>query len=249
MKSLLTRRRLWLFWVLAVILFIAVALMPLGTQKTRVAGLALLFVAWFGLVVLLWRHLYLRLAVLAVSLGSAVFLALPGRAQVDVEGLRRDYVAGLQRYDHVPYYWGGESFMGIDCSGLVRRGLIDAAFCRGLRSLDPGLVRFSLDLWWHDCSAEALGQGWRGLARHVMDIPNINTLDHSKILPGDLAVTASGHHVMAYLGDRRWIEADPGAEKVVVISTQKGDNPWFHSHMTIVRWGILDSVPFSSANP
>jgi hypothetical protein len=238
-NSWLTRRLLWLIWLLACVAFIAVVLMPLSTQRTRVAGVGLAFLVWFGLMALLWRYVYLRIVVIAISIGSAVFLTLPARGEVDVNVLRQDYLAGLRRYEHVPYYWGGESFKGIDCSGLVRRGLIDAAFCRGLRSLDPGLVRYSLDLWWHDCTANDLGHGWRSLTQLVMDTPRLNTLDHSKILPGDLAVTSTGHHVMAYIGDQRWIEADPGEGKVVVIPAPSDTNSWFHTQMTIVRWSIL----------
>ncbi|MFO1522592.1 MAG: hypothetical protein U1G05_11240 [Kiritimatiellia bacterium] len=38
----------------------------------------------------------------------------------------------------------------------------------------------------------------------------INTMDVSALLPGDLAFTRSGAHVLVYFGDGKWIQADPG---------------------------------------
>jgi hypothetical protein len=59
------------------------------------------------------------------------------------------------------------------------------------------------------------------------------------VLPGDLAVTRSGVHIMAYLGNKRWIEADPAAGSVITITAPSANNSWFHTPMNIVRWGIL----------
>jgi len=89
---------------------------------------------------------------------------IPGSAArnlPDSEALRSDYVAGLRRYNGVTYFWGGEELPGHRLLGLIRRGLIDSLFCRGIRTFDPGLVRRALDLWWHDCTAEVLGEATR----------------------------------------------------------------------------------------
>ena len=34
-----------------------------------------------------------------------------------------DYVAVAEQFLHTPYYWGGKSYQGIDCSGLVQTSL------------------------------------------------------------------------------------------------------------------------------
>jgi cell wall-associated NlpC family hydrolase len=166
-------------------------------------------------------------------------LALPARTSPPTEILRTDYLAALQRYSGVAYYWGGETGRGIDCSGLIRRGLIDALFLRGMRTLDSGLVRQAISLWWHDCTASALGDEHRGLTVRVLATPSVNVLDHSKVRPGDLAVTTSGVHIMAYLGNNRWIEADPGEGCVITVTAPSKDNIWFRAPMNIVRWSIL----------
>lgn len=64
--------------------------------------------------------------------------------------------------------------------------------------------------------------------------------DHSLLKPGDLAVTDDGVHVMAYLGDRAWIEADPHAHQVIEVILPS-DNPWFRMPVVFVRWQCLTS--------
>jgi hypothetical protein len=237
LKAIFTSRLPWLLWLAALSLFIAVWLFPLSTAATRLTGLLLLAVVWLGLIALAWQNRPFRFGLLGISALCAVFLVLPARHHLDAASLRSAYVAGLRRYNGVTYYWGGESPKGIDCSGLIRRGLVDSFFLRGIHTLDAGLIRYAIWLWWHDCSARDFGEG-HGFTTHLSSTPSINALDHSKILPGDLAVTSTGVHNMAYLGDNLWIEADPDIGRVVTVSVPT-DNLWFHGPMNIVRWNVL----------
>jgi len=70
----------------------------------------------------------------------------------------------------------------------------------------------------------------------LFPIPRINQADPSRFLPGDLAVTGDGSHVMAYLGESRWIEAHPDPGKVIVVKVPSSDNPRFQIPVKIVRW-------------
>jgi len=229
-----------------VVLFVAVWLYPVSDGRTRLAGLILVPVIWLSLIALVWKRRVPRAGLLSVTALGAVFLVLPGRSHRDVALLRGDDAAALRRYAGVRYYWGGESPKGIDCSGLMRRGLIDSLFLRGVRSADPELVRYSVWIWWHDCTAADLGDG-HGFTTRCFPVRSINDLDHSRILPGDLAVTTSGAHVMGYLGGNAWIEADPYEERVIIETSPSSRNPWFTAPMNIVRWNILESADSTPA--
>ena len=230
-------RLLRALWLSALLLLIAVALYPVSNRWSRLLSVALLATVLLGALALFWRRPVARWTLIAVITIAAALIAGPGRNLPEVHVMRDDYLKGLQRYDGVTYFWGGENLRGIDCSGLVRRGLIDTLFVRGVRELHPGLIRESLSLWWNDCTAKALGNG--RLTTPVTDAPSINTLRHDQILPGDLAVTTDGLHVLAYLGNSTWIEADPGIHKVIKVQVPVEDNGWFNTPVRIVRWRLL----------
>ena len=240
MHRWIIRRLPWFLWVGAcVVLFIALVF-PITNTLIRLITVLGVVVVWFGLIALLWRHGIVRLTLLVLTGVVAVFILLPERAHPDRDALRNRYIERLRRYEGVTYVWGGEGPTGIDCSGLIRRGLIDALLLTGMQSLDPGPVRRALALWWSDCRASALGQCRDKITTPVSEAPSVNRLDHAVVAPGDLAVTANGVHVMAYLGDQVWIEADPGLGRVVAVPVPAPDNPWFRVPIRIVRWSILD---------
>jgi hypothetical protein len=232
-------KTLWLLWVTALIFLIACMLYPVSYRITRLASLILLFTVWFGLIGLLWKKPWFRWSLVTVTTFFGSFLALPARPLPPSEELRSHYLHALQRYEGVTYYWGGESFRGIDCSGLIRRGLIDSFFLTGLKNGDPGLVRRAMSLWWHDCTAKALSEQHRGLTRSLFDTISLNDLDHTTVLPGDLAITSNGVHILAYIGNKRWIQADPHAGRVISLSAPSSENPWFNDPMKICRWTIF----------
>lgn len=222
-------------WPIAIVLF----LYPINNAITQ-SGLVLsLLGIWMGCIYFGWRKKWLRLLFLAFTLLPIGFLAAPGR-NYGRDKLRQNYVNNLRSYEGTRYVWGGENQLGVDCSGLVRTGLIKASFQQGIVTVNPTLVRFSLSLWWHDSTAKALGEEYCGQTRHVLNAKSINELEASEALPGDIAVTASGVHVLAYLGNNEWIEADPHFANVVIVKIPAAKNPWFQEPVHIMRWTELE---------
>ena len=85
-----------------------------------------------------------------------------------------------------------------------------------------------------------MGEEYRGLTKRLFNAPDLKSLDHDRILPGDFAVTSDGVHVMAYLGNETWIEADPGKLKVIKIHAPATTNGWFRRPVNIMRWSCLN---------
>ncbi len=229
-----SRRILLAVWQISLLALVALWIFPVGYRVTRCTMLVLSFAVWGGALLLFWKSKLFRAGSIALVLLLAAALLLPGRKE-NAGDLRREYVASLEKYEGTRYVWGGENWAGIDCSGLVRRGLIDADFKRGWQTANPRLLRESLALWWFDSTAKALGEEYRGQSRHLFDAASISGLDHSKILPGDFAVTSSGVHTLAYLGGEVWIEADPGAGKVIRLKVSEG-HVWLEGPVRLMRW-------------
>lgn len=214
---------------------------PIRFASLRAAMLATIILLLGGALLLLWRFKPVRWAGLSIAAVLLAIVLAPGRA-VDEKALKREYVSAMQSYAGTPYVWGGETRRGIDCSGLMRCGLIDAEARRGLRTLNPALLRAALGLWWNDCSARALKDGYRSQTRVLFRAPGINRVDLTRLEPGDMAVTSNGVHVLAYVGQQTWIEADPNAlrgDQVVQVTTPT-PNAWFNTPVHIVRWIQLE---------
>jgi len=225
---------------LTLLLLVAgVIAIPIRNEAIRIALLAGPFLLWAAGLSLFWRQWPIRLVYLALAIGAGALALLPTRP-IDFDRLRMVYVADLVSYHDTPYLWGGETHLGIDCSGLIRAGLFDAEFKEGLRTRNFTLLRKSASLWWNDCTAKALGEEFQGRTHVLFTAPNLNEADYSKLQPGDLAIVAGGSHILAYLGRMEWIEADPGDGMKVLTVHAPSKQGWFATDATLVRWRILE---------
>jgi len=226
-------------WRISFVAVIFLWLYPVGYRSTRIAIIGLLLAIWVGVLVLWWNRRTVRTVAIGLACAVALLAIWPGRTP-DITQLRSQYVRSLVGYEGTKYVWGGEAWLGIDCSGLVRRGLIDASLQQGLRTANPGLIRHSFSMRWFDCSARALQEEYRNQTHRLFLAQSIRDLDHSKLEAGDFAVTANGVHTLAYLGDRTWIEADPGAGRVIKVLAND-ENSWLRVPVELIRWRAFEN--------
>jgi len=212
---------------------------PVNSTLHRLVLVVSIGVCWSGLTNLLWNQKRVRCLFLLLPLLVAIPFVLPAR-DIDTAVLREDYVRRLNAFEGDDYYWGGESSRGIDCSGLPRRAFRDALLSYGLRNLNGKACRAFLEQWWFDASAKALGEGYRSYTVPVGVSGTIEKMDYGDLMPGDIAVTSSGIHALAYAGEDDWIQAEPGIGKVVTLDGRKSQNLWFGRPVIAHRWRILD---------
>lgn len=235
------QRLLFACWFAVLIAVVVVIAHPASIGILRVFIAAAIPILWLVGIVLLRRIKQLAVSVFVLGLAGILFALLPGRP-IESATLRQTYTSHLRRYENAPYVWGGENRRGIDCSGLVRRALITSYTQLAITTLNPHAVRTAIDMWWHDCTARALRDRYRNFTTPLFAAPAINSITHSLLMPGDIAVTSNGCHVLAYLGDHQWIEADPGILRVVTV-TVPTDNMWFTVPVHIMRWTEMTENP------
>ena len=215
----------------------AIAWRPESATVTKLLGSSLgsLFVISSLLLVWQWRRVRM-FAVIIVLAGIAGFVA-PGR-QFDREALRASYVASLRSYENVPYVWGGEGKRGVDCSGLIRCGLMNACWKRGWLTANPTLIRAAATIWWNDTSAKAMGESWKGFTVPIGESRSVNSAKMDRLSPGDMAVTGTGLHILVYLGGKQWMQAAPEVGHAATFDAPS-DNNWMNQPVKLIRWRML----------
>ena len=234
----MSRRILLILTLGAVAGIFVLPLSPVHSRILKLAFVSCLVGAWAGCLMLWWRRRPARIAALMFPLAVVMPFLLPS-GEIDPDELRRDYVRRMNEFEGTRYIWGGESSRGIDCSGLPRRAFRDALLAYGIRHGNGRALRACLEQWWFDASAKALSEGYRRYTSPIGTSGTIRKMDYASLVPGDLAVTTGGVHLLAYAGDGRWIQADPGIGAVATLDGRTDDNSWFGAAVTMHRWQLL----------
>jgi|LNAP01.1.fsa_nt_gb hypothetical protein len=181
--------------------------------------------------------------VISIAYGAGLILFsslfwLPGKT-IEPDTLHDLYIESLMRYKGVRYVWGGEGKLGIDCSGLPRRALRDALIKTGFSDFNGAAFRLAVFHLWNDASASAIARGFMDYAIPLEVGGILKDIDTTKLTSGDLAITADGIHVLVFLGQHLWIEADPDIGSVTILHTGIDTSPWFSERVSLYRWKLL----------
>jgi NlpC/P60 family len=232
------RRLILIFTLTAFAGIFVISFYPVNSTLLKTAFLGCFIVVWLGVTIVIWNRKLLRIGILTLPILAAIPFILPA-GKINEDELRQNYVRCMAGFKGTKYFWGGESARGIDCSGLPRRALRDALLVYGFKHLDGGAFRSYVEQWWFDASAKALSKGYRNYTRPIGTTGTIRKMSYASLVPGDLAVTTSGVHILAYAGDGLWIQADPEIGSVATLNGRTADNRWFDTPVTTHRWQLL----------
>lgn len=234
-------------WGLALLLtagWLAMVVQPIHARITCVATLALAALAWVA-----WLRVP-KARKPALVLGQVIILAgmlmmwLPGNPASNRDALAARFVLRLDQTAGWRYQRAGENRLGVDCSGLVRHAWRIALWQEAWNQRHAGWAREAVHNWWFDAGARAMGEEYQGRTRKVMDAPSLDAARTGPLQPGDLAVTLQENHLLAHLGEGRWIQADPSARRVTILDPGQVERAWANIPMRIVRWRELSEAWF-----
>jgi hypothetical protein len=232
-----------LSWISFFVIALILHLVPVRTGAIRFLLMGSWVVFLIG-AVQFFKHWIFRSITIVCFLFVMSLALLSGRAS-DRLKMRQDYIQSLQDYEGTKYIWGGETFTGIDCSGLVRMALAETFFYTSIRTFNPELFRKAVKYWFFDSSAKALRDGHRNRTKQVMKAESIKLINYPLLEEGDLAVTTDGLHILAYIGEQKWIQADPSAGKVTITHKDK-KNVWFDLPVIVLRWSIFATANYKT---
>jgi len=231
----MSRSAMIALWLVGFIALIILAIIPESFGVMRISQIALCVFS-IAVPAVIWRKSKWALAtVSAMTVAILLITILPN----DRAPRASTYRDSLLAYDGTAYVWGGENSFGVDCSGLLRRAYVRACVIDSVFSFRPTLLKEAFHVWWRDCSARELRDGYSGRTAKSSIRGTVNDMSPKHLLIGDMAITSNGVHCLAYLGQETWIEADPALMRVVTKSAPDSAFEWFSADVVIVRWRNL----------
>ena len=187
-------------------------------RTTIIRGIIILLIA-MPLIYLIknyWSKFYIGKALLT---GTIILLIWGITTFTLVPINQKTFIQHVQSYENVPFVWGGENSFGLDCSGLIRQSLLKTY-------LSQYRIGSAFQIWFIDCPAKHLSTKYSNILREYKKAVLIKKVTNLNIPLGTLAVTTTGNHVLAYVGNNSWAQASPDDMKVTIKNYSEND-PWF----------------------
>jgi hypothetical protein len=187
-------------------------------RTTIIRGIIILLIA-MPLIYLIknyWSKFYIGKALLT---GTIILLIWGITTFTLVPINQKTFIQHVQSYENVPFVWGGENSFGLDCSGLIRQSLLKTY-------LSQYRIGSAFQIWFIDCPAKHLSTKYSNILREYKKAVLIKNVTNLNIPLGTLAVTTTGNHVLAYVGNNSWAQASPDDMKVTIKNYSEND-PWF----------------------
>ncbi len=146
------------------------------------------------------------------------------------------FVSQVKSYNKVRYRFGGESFLGMDSSGLVRRSLIVTYLKLAFFEGKVGLVKRAYSVWMEKIALSTLMLNENPYTKVIGTFQSINSLDSRILKNGDLAISSQGTLVAIYLGNKLWATSDSSANGVFIERMPANKYGIFRVEVKVVRF-------------
>ncbi|MFT5125156.1 MAG: hypothetical protein ACI97B_003800 [Verrucomicrobiales bacterium] len=80
-----------------------------------------------------------------------------------------------------------------------------------------------------------MARRYRGETEVVGQSVSIAVADHATLIAGDMALTSNGAHCLVYIGEARWIQADPHEARVIIVTASDPKNHWLKTPVHFIR--------------
>lgn len=221
--------------VLGVVAFLVMAaswIQPINSAFYRITFLTGL-AGTLAALLLVPRKPHFKVLVLAVIgyVGFGVYRAEP--SSVDRGAFDRAWVQTALSYNGTPYRFGGESFMGMDSVGLLRRSLLVTQLKMVLRTGNPHYLKVAYTIWSSPFSLASLlqpGAGWVDFVGYYAPERDV------ELRAGDIFVSRSRTESAIYIGDGEVLGISPRTERVAVHALGDTQLVVFSSWAYVLRW-------------
>lgn len=186
------------------------------------------------------------LAIFALLRGSALkflFLTVVGLAAysihqgkptgIDRQAFESVWVQSAMAYEGVPYRFGGESFMGMDSGGLLRRAMVMTQIKLAAQHLNPYFLKRAYYIW---SSPFSLASLLHPTVKWVEFIGYYAPNRSVAFRPGDILISRNRSEMAIYLGDQKVLGISPKEEKVGVHLLGDSSLLLFSSWCYVLRW-------------